>query len=93
MPSIKVNPITSSNIAAIGHDKDSRLLAAVFNYDTSIAYVYEDVSEETYNAIMDSGSVGSGFHTHIRSQNVDHVVVDVDAGEVGTDIGLIEVTN
>lgn len=61
-------PIKSSNISAVGYDPESRTLGVQFK--TGAEHHYADVPPERYAAMTASDpkhSVGSYFHTHIKS--------------------------
>ena len=57
-------PVTSSNIKAVGYDAESKTLGVEFK-DGGI-YHYEGVSPEKHKAFVESKSIGSHFHKHIR---------------------------
>ena len=58
-------PVSSSNIQAIGYDAKSRLLEIEF-IGGSI-YEYYLVPTETHQELMKAGSKGSYFHRQIRN--------------------------
>ena len=59
---MKLNPVTSSNIKAVGH-KDGVLYV---EFKGGKVFSYEDVSEMEYERLMASDSVGSFFARNIR---------------------------
>jgi hypothetical protein len=59
-----MTPVISSNLAAVGWADDT-LRVQFLNGRT---YEYEGVSEGTYHALMNSGSVGGYFMAVIKNQ-------------------------
>jgi hypothetical protein len=62
---VKLEPVTSSNIAAVGYDHATRTLGVQFK--SGGTYHYHDVSPEEHRALVSADSIGSHFHQHIRS--------------------------
>ncbi len=69
---IELNPVTSSQISAIGWDEATQTLAIQFkpgfktpNVPGSI-YHYENVSKEDYAAFSAAESTGKYFYRHIK---------------------------
>ncbi len=66
--SIALQKVTSSQIAAIGHDSENNVLAIQFQPSRSrpdqpgSVYHYERVSHEGYMAFVTAKSVGSHFY-------------------------------
>ena len=60
---IKVN---SSNIASIGYDKTSMQLHVCFKKNNSL-YIYDKVSIEEFNGLLNSQSKGKYFHNNIKN--------------------------
>ena len=58
--------VTSSNIADVGYDKDTSTLRVRFNNGRT--YDYEGVSEGTFHALVNAGSVGRQFAATIKNQ-------------------------
>lgn len=56
---IDMKPVTSSNIAALGYDSESKTLAVQFI--TGSEYRYHNVSQETYDALLGAQSIGKHF--------------------------------
>lgn len=63
---MNLKPVTSSNIAAIGHDPDNNILHVQFKNGGT--YAYHGVSAEEHDALVDADSVGSHFHQHIKAK-------------------------
>ena len=61
---MKRNPVTSSNISAIGYDPETRTLEIEFKGGG--IYSYEGVTAEKASALLAADSIGSHFHKHIR---------------------------
>lgn len=67
MPSISMSDVKSSQIKQVGYDPATKTLAMTFNHGAGAHYHYQDVSEEDYQKLMKSDSLGSHFGKHIRS--------------------------
>jgi hypothetical protein len=63
---LKLVPVKSSNIEAIGYSKANESL--VIRFRNKSEYLYPKVPKATYDAIMASESKGSFFHTEIRQR-------------------------
>lgn len=63
--SITLNPVKSSNIAAMGYDPASRTLAVQFA--SGVQWRYADVPPAEYEAMQKAESIGSHFARHVRS--------------------------
>lgn len=61
---MNLTPVLSSDIAAIGYDPQSQVLAIRFNRGG--VYYYDDVSSNVYQELMNDSSKGSYFHRNIR---------------------------
>lgn len=57
--------VTSSNIKAVGYDKNSKLLEVEFHNGT--VYQYEGVDEAAYKDLKEASSVGRHFTAFIRN--------------------------
>jgi hypothetical protein len=64
--SIPLHPVTSSNVAAVGHDPVFKELHVQFKDGKT--YVFSDVSAEEHEALLKAKSVGSHLHAHIRAK-------------------------
>ena len=53
---IKMYPVISSNIVAIGYDIDSKILKVIFKNNSS--YIYTNVEENMWNLLCNSESKG-----------------------------------
>lgn len=56
--------VSSSQIRSIGHDTDTNTLEVEFN--NGAVYQYDSVPREVYLSLMNAGSVGSYFNSHIK---------------------------
>lgn len=66
---INMNPVTSSNIAAVGFQPGAEgtgTLAVQFSSGTT--YHYDDVPNEVAEGLQKADSVGSFFAKHVRSK-------------------------
>lgn len=61
---MKMEPVESSAIKAVGYDPKSKLLAVQFT--SGDTYHYENVPEHVHEGLMSARSVGGHFHQHIR---------------------------
>lgn len=63
---MQMQTVTSSNIAAIGHNADTSTLRITFNSGTS--YDYQNIPESLFRELLVAESVGSFFTRNIKSQ-------------------------
>jgi hypothetical protein len=61
-----LQPVNSSNLAAVGYDADSQTLTIEFR--KSGTYEFYDVPEPVYSALMAAGSLGEFFANSIRGR-------------------------
>ena len=61
---IQLNPVKSSNIAAIGYDEPTKTLVVLFHNGRS--YSYESVEKDVYFELYNADSVGSHFAKNIK---------------------------
>lgn len=61
-----MTPVQSSNINAIGHDAETKTLTVRFHNGTE--YAYRNVEADTFVKILAAPSVGSAFHTLVKSK-------------------------
>ena len=59
-------PVSSTNIASVGYDKNSNLLEIEFLKNGRV-YRYEGVPEYVYNDFMGSSSLGKYFNQYIKN--------------------------
>jgi ATP-dependent DNA helicase RecG len=59
-------PVVSSNIAAVGYDKETHILEIEFHHGAIFQYV--DVPEKVYEELMNSPSQGAYFMNEIRDK-------------------------
>jgi hypothetical protein len=62
---VELQPVESSNIAAVGYDEDAEVLYIEFKSGTT--YTYEDVPYYIYEELLGAESIGSYFHKNIRT--------------------------
>lgn len=60
-----MQPVSSSMISAIGYSKEHQILRVQFKNQS--VYEYSGVSRETYQALMNAGSVGKYFSANIKT--------------------------
>ncbi len=58
-------PVSSSNLQSIGYDPHTSTLEVQFN--NGGLYQYHGVSQEVYDALMQAGSHGTYFNSHIKN--------------------------
>lgn len=67
-------PLTvSSSIERVYYDLRERTLKVTFR-DSQRTYIYENVSEEEYDALMAAESMGAYFNANIRDKHPFHEV-------------------
>ena len=59
-------PVSSSNIRAIGYDSESNMLEIEFR--SGGVYQYFGVPEPIYNELMHASSHGSYFHRYVKDR-------------------------
>lgn len=62
---IELNPVESSNIAAVGYDEASRTMRVEFKNGSQ--YDYPDVDQVLVDEFLDADSVGRYFQQNIRN--------------------------
>lgn len=63
---IKMTPVISSNIVAIGYDRENKVLRVIFKGNSS--YLYFNVEEEVYNNLAQSESKGKTLNESVVRQ-------------------------
>ena len=67
---VRLIPVTSSNVQAIGYDDERKVLTIVFH--SGGTYEYAHVNKKVYTDLLrlkaTAGSIGSYFHAHIKGQ-------------------------
>lgn len=61
---MKLKPVTSSSINAIGYEPESKTLHVEFS--SGRAYHYTGVEPEEHEALVNAPSIGAHFSKHIR---------------------------
>lgn len=74
---IKLHPVKSSNIKAVGYDAGRRELWIVFHQAQSRVYVYYGVPEAKALGLMNAASVGQFFHAEIKDRYTDFDTLDI----------------
>lgn len=73
--SIPLNPVESSQIAAIGHDPETSTLAIQFKGKGDApgsVYHYQNFDAEQFRALSGAESIGSHFYQHIKPASDKH---------------------
>lgn len=60
-------PVTSSQLASVGYDPSSMMLAVVFKNAPLTAYLYSNVTAMTYAELLNAESLGVYFSTKIKA--------------------------
>jgi len=84
---MKMTPVTSSNIAAIGYDKDAKELFVEFK--SGKTFKYAGVFEDEYTCLIEAVSVGSHFFRKIKGVKVGSEVVIAVTDDINTDDELV----
>lgn len=63
---MNMKPVTSSNISEVGHDPETNTLHVKFKNGGH--YMYNGVSADEHDALLAADSIGSHFHTHVKSR-------------------------
>lgn len=58
--------VQSSNIQAVGYDRETEEMKVVFH--TGAEYTYADVPEEVFDGLIKAPSVGSYFYAYVRDK-------------------------
>lgn len=66
-PAIALQPVESSQVKAIGYDRETKTLAVQFTRGTGAIYHYPNVEPETHQAFIGAESIGVFFGKHIKS--------------------------
>ena len=62
---MNMQPVESSNLAAIGYDPTAKTLAVRFTNGS--LYHYPNVEQPLYDGLMAAESKGRYFHAHVRA--------------------------
>lgn len=73
-PSIAMQPVKSSNMAAIGYDAPTKTLE--LHFTSGSKYRYADVPQSIFDTLLQSDSIGSFFATEIRGKYASTKVED-----------------
>ena len=73
---VKLNPVESSNIAAVGYDRERSLL--FIRFVKGGTYQYDSVPIQVYVDLMNADSVGKFFHANIRHVYAYHMIGEAD---------------
>jgi len=69
---IEMQPVESSNLAAVGYDEPAEVLYIEFKSGST--YTYENVPYYVYEELLSADSKGQYFHKYIRSEYEFHKV-------------------
>jgi hypothetical protein len=61
-------PVESSSLDSVGHDAASNTLEVEFKNGS--VYQYDNVDAEEHKSLLAAESIGSHFHTNIRSKKL-----------------------
>lgn len=59
-----MQPVSSSNLAAVGYDPETQTLAIEFK--SGGTYEYYDVPQQVFDGLLSAGSLGQYFQSNIR---------------------------
>ncbi|MDE3023689.1 MAG: KTSC domain-containing protein [Pseudomonadota bacterium] len=81
-PNIAMDAVSSSQIAAIGHDSKTKTLAIRFTSKsgTGSLYHYANFDDEAFAAFKGAESIGSHFYKHIKPFPDKYPYTKVDSG-------------
>lgn len=86
---IALSAVTSSQIAAIGHDPETNTLAVQFNPRkergevTGPIYHYSGFDADKYKAFSEAKSIGGHFYAQIKDETHRHPYVKVKEAVIG----------
>jgi hypothetical protein len=63
--------LQSAALKSVSYDEAQHVLIATFR-DSGRTYVYEDVPQELYDALLFADSIGAFFNAHIRDNFAFH---------------------
>lgn len=63
---MELKSVTSTNIAQIGYDLNTKVLRVIFKSGT--VYDFTNVGEDIYSNLLNASSVGKYFHQFIRDK-------------------------
>jgi hypothetical protein len=63
--------LQSTALKSVSYDEAEHALTATFR-DSGRTYVYEDVPQELYDALLFADSIGAFFNAHIRDNFAFH---------------------
>ena len=62
---VEMFPVSSSNIYAVGYDKENKIVHVQFLNNTE--YIYKGVPEHEYYGLLNAPSVGSYLHQNYKN--------------------------
>jgi hypothetical protein len=65
--------LQSSALSSVSYDESHHALSATFR-GSGRTYVYEDVPQELYDALLFADSIGAFFNAHIRDRFAFHEI-------------------
>ena len=64
---MKLQPVDSSQLAAVGYDPASKILTIQFKGKKATTYEYQNVTQELYDGLLNAESVGTYFGQNVKS--------------------------
>lgn len=62
---MQMKAVSSTNLSEVGYDEAQQQLVVTFK--SGGKWRYDNVTPSEYEALMNAPSIGSHFHTHIKS--------------------------
>tara|TARA_B100001250_G_scaffold408812_1_gene431881 strand:+ start:4180 stop:4515 length:336 start_codon:yes stop_codon:yes gene_type:complete len=81
-PQIKLTPVDSSQVARIGYEEESKILAVQFKHGRMAIYHYPNVEPQTYADFMAAESKGVFFREHIKALPFEKFPADPEQSDV-----------
>ncbi len=85
-PPITMDPVESSQIAAIGYDPATKTLAVQFKHGAGAIYHYPNFEPETFEALRAAESPGKFFGQHIKGLPFEKYAPEPKADEPKTSL-------
>lgn len=63
--SVKMIPVSSSNILAVGYDEDNEIVHVQFLNNSE--YIYKGVHQHEFDGLLNAPSVGSYLHRNFKN--------------------------
>ena len=65
--SISMQPVDSTCFSHVGYDKANRILKVRFR-DSKSVYIYKNIPNEVYRALINASSIGSYYNNYIKNK-------------------------